>query len=62
METPQEANIYHVSLTEKEIRLLYNAIDKYEIDKEESVEHLHHLRRIFFAMIMESNYNAADSV
>lgn len=61
METPREANIFHVNLTDNDVKILYDAIDKYKPD-EESVEHLHHLKRIFFAMIMESNYNAADSV
>ena len=61
METPKEANIFHVNLTEKDVKILYDAIDKYKVN-EESVEQLHHLKRIFFAMIMESNYHAADSV
>ena len=61
METPQEASIFHVNLTEKDVKILYNAVDKYK-PNEEDVEHLHHLKRILFAMIMESNYNAADSV
>ena len=61
METPKEANIFHVNLTEKDVKILYDAIDKYKAN-EESVEHLHHLKRIFFAMMMESNYHAADSV
>lgn len=65
METPNETNIFHVNLTEGDIRLLYNAIEYYQENKEdrtETPEHLHHMKRIFFAMIMESNYNAADSV
>ena len=65
-------NIYNVNLTESDIRLLYNSVVFYHENRpvsgdrppnqQESTEELMHMKRILFAMIMESNYNAADSV
>ena len=65
-------NIFQVNLTESEIRLLYNAVVFYHEKRpvsgdrpphqQESIDDLQHMKRILFSMIMESNYNAADSV
>ena len=65
-------NIYNVNLTESDIRLLYNSVVFYHENRpisgarpphqQESTADLDHMKRILFAMIMESNYNAADSV
>ena len=65
-------NIYNVNLTESDIRLLYNSVVFYNENRpisgarpshqQESTADLDHMKRILFAMIMESNYNAADSV
>ena len=55
-----------------DVRLLYNAVDFYHENRpisgarpshqQESTADLNYMKRILFAMIMESNYNAADSV
>jgi hypothetical protein len=65
-------NIYNVNLTESDIRLLYNSVVFYHENRpvsgerppnqQESTAELMHMKRILFAMIMESNYHAADSV
>ena len=65
-------NIYNVNLTESDIRLLYNSVVFYHENRpvsgdrppnqQESTDELMHMKRILFAMIMESNYDAADSV
>ena len=65
-------NIYNVNLTESDIRLLYNSVVFYHENRpvsgdrppnqQESTDELMHMKRILFAMIMESNYHAADSV
>ena len=65
-------NIFHINLRESEIRLLYNSVVFYHENRpisgarpshqQESTADLDHMKRILFAMIMESNYNAADSV
>ena len=65
-------NIYNVNLTESDIRLLYNSVVFYHENRpisgarpphqQESTADLDHMKRILFAMIMESNYHAADSV
>tara|TARA_B100001079_G_C16009921_1_gene339863 strand:+ start:309 stop:536 length:228 start_codon:yes stop_codon:yes gene_type:complete len=65
-------NIYTVNLTESDIRLLYNSVVFYHEkrpisgerppNQQESTDELMHMKRILFAMIMESNYHAADSV
>ena len=65
-------NIYNVNLTESDIRLLYNSVVFYHENRpvsgerppnqQESTNELLHMKRILFAMIMESNYHAADSV
>ena len=65
-------NIFQVNLSESEIRLLYNAVVFYHENRpvsgdrppnqQESTAELMHMKRILFAMIMESNYHAADSV
>ena len=65
-------NIFQVNLSESEIRLLYNAVVFYHEKRpvsgdrppsqQESTNDLQHMKRILFAMIMESNFNSADSV
>jgi len=65
-------HIFQVNLMESEIRLLYNAVVFYHENRpvsgdrppnqQESTNDLQHMKRILFAMIMESNYNAADNV
>ena len=65
-------NIYNVNLTESDIRLLYNSVVFYHenspvsgdrpSNQQESTAELMHMKGILFAMIMESNYHAADSV
>ena len=65
-------HIFHINLRESEIRLLYNSVVFYRENRtisgarpphqQESTADLDHMKRILFAMIMESNYNAADSV
>ena len=65
-------NIFQVNLTESDIRLLYNSVVFYHENRpvsgerppnqQESTAELMHMKRILFAMIMESNYHAADSV
>jgi len=65
-------HIFQVNLTESDIRLLYNAVVFYNEkrpisgdrppNQQESTNDLQHMKRILFAMIMESNYNAADNV
>jgi len=65
-------HIFQVNLTESDIRLLYNAVVFYHEKRpisgnrppsqQESTNDLQHMKRILFAMIMESNFNAADSV
>ena len=65
-------HIFHINLRESEIRLLYNSVVFYHENRpisgarpshqQESTADLNYMKRILFAMIMESNYNAADSV
>ena len=65
-------HIFQVNLRESEIRLLYNAVVFYHEkrplsgdrppNQQESTSDLQHMKSILFAMIMESNFNAADSV
>ena len=65
-------HIFHINLRESEIRLLYNSVVFYHENRpisgarpphqQESTADLDHMKRILFAMIMESNYHAADSV
>ncbi len=65
-------NIYNINLTEGDIRLLYNSVVFYYENRpisgerppnqQESTDELMHMKRILFAMIMESNFNSADSV
>ena len=67
-----EDNIFNINLRESEIRLLYNSVVFYHENRpisgarpshqQESTADLNHMKRILFAMIMESNYNSADSV
>ena len=67
-----EDHIFNINLRESEIRLLYNSVVFYHENRpisgarpshqQESTEDLNYMKRILFAMIMESNYNAADSV
>ena len=67
-----EDNIFNINLRESEIRLLYNSVVFYNENRpisgarpphqQESTADLNHMKRILFAMIMESNYNSADSV
>ena len=67
-----EDNIFNINLRESEIRLLYNSVVFYHENRpisgarpshqQESTADLNYMKRILFAMIMESNYNAADSV
>ena len=62
----------NINLREGEIKLLYNAVLFYQENRpisgarpphqQESTADLDHMKRILFAMIMESNYHAADSV
>ena len=65
-------HIFQVNLTESDIRLLYNAVVFYNekrpisgdrpSNQQEPTVHLEHMKRILFAMIMESNFNSADTV
>ena len=65
-------HIFNINLKESEIRLLYNSVVFYNENRpisgarppnqQESTAELMHMKRILFAMIMESNYHAADSV
>ena len=65
-------HIFHINLRESEIRLLYNSVVFYHENRpvsgdrpsnqQESTAELMHMKRILFAMIMESNYHAADSL
>ena len=65
-------HIFHINLRESEIRLLYNSVVFYHENRpisgarpshqQESTADLNYMKRILFAMIMESNFNAADSV
>ena len=67
-----EDHIFNINLREGEIKLLYNAVLFYQENRpisgarpshqQESTADLNYMKRILFAMIMESNYNAADSV
>ena len=67
-----EDHIFNINLREGEIKLLYNAVLFYHENRpisgarpphqQESTADLKHMKRILFAMIMESNYHAADSV
>tara|TARA_B100001778_G_C18289639_1_gene494759 strand:- start:396 stop:623 length:228 start_codon:yes stop_codon:yes gene_type:complete len=67
-----EDHIFNINLKESEIRLLYNSVVFYNENRpisgarpshqQESTADLDHMKRILFAMIMESNYHAADSL
>ena len=67
-----EDHIFNINLRESEIRLLYNSVVFYNENRpisgarppnqQESTAELMHMKRSLFAMIMESNYHAADSV
>ena len=67
-----EDHIFNINLRESEIRLLYNSVVFYNENRpisgarpphqQESTADLNHMKRILFVMIMESNYNSADSV
>jgi len=65
-------HIFQVNLRESEVKLLYNAVVFYQENRpisgdrppshQESTNELQHMKRILFAMMMESNYHAADGV
>ena len=67
-----EEHRFSVNLTESDVKLLYNSVLFYQENRpisgarpshqQESTADLNHMKRNLFAMIMESNYYAADSL
>ena len=67
-----EDKYFQVNVTERDVRLLYNALKYYEEnrplsgdrppDQQEPTSHIQFMKRIMFAMIMESNYQGVDSL
>lgn len=63
---------FSVNLSESDVKLLYNALKFYHENRplsgdrppeqQEPTNHINSMKRILFAMIMESNYHSVDSV
>ncbi len=63
---------FSVNLSESDVKLLYNALKFYQEkrpisgerppEQQEPTNHINSMKRILFAMIMESNYHSVDSV